>query len=550
MLVILKEHKMDYIFMVRNFWLEMSISDDILKKRYSMYFGKKQKTIDNKKEAIEYLRKIIDLLQNNIVDSIKKSNPELIIKELYKIFDECFHRYSKEKEARGQLIDLPFRNDELEESLSENANIARNIIDSVNLWIENALLFQDNLDNEYDNISFELNQELLIDMYVYGCVSRALSLISLSRKFDAQELYYGIEVQPNENTPIEILKYHPVIFFNSVLTGNQNILTEDNEFKKANDTLFAKGFHEVYGVEFILFLRMLSTFQADMLHNGMYAMTVIDKQQFIDYINQNSKELIDGAKYFDNFVLTKEKISLHLKNGEPIVWRMGVNKYRHELFPFLCLDNDRIAISYCALEQAKHLWGSLFLNGGMCYSSHTDALSVAMEKKNEELSKRLVIKIREKLNEHFMASFDEIDVRYDRIFGHKLIDYGDYDLVFYTKETNELFLIEAKFFSDSLNNSGIISDYEKLFEENGYYAHCRQRYDLVCEEPEKMRAYIGADDKIKVHFLFVSSKPLEIEFQDKDNVVTFLCLSIFDDYLNQKLLPEFGEEPVYPFQEI
>lgn len=75
MLAVLKERKMDYIFMVRNFWLEMSISDDLLKKRYSMYFGKKQKTIDNKKEAIEYLRKIIDLLQNNIVDSIKKATP-------------------------------------------------------------------------------------------------------------------------------------------------------------------------------------------------------------------------------------------------------------------------------------------------------------------------------------------------------------------------------------------------------------------------------------------------------------------------------------------
>ena len=41
MFAVLKERKMGYIFMVRNFWLEMSISDDLLKKRYSMYFGKK-----------------------------------------------------------------------------------------------------------------------------------------------------------------------------------------------------------------------------------------------------------------------------------------------------------------------------------------------------------------------------------------------------------------------------------------------------------------------------------------------------------------------------
>ena len=37
-----------------------------------------------------------------------------------------------------------------------------------------------------------------------------------------------------------------------------------------------------------------------------------------------------------------------------------------------------------------------------------------------------------------------------------------YDLIFYSNEVKELFLIEAKFFSDSLNNSGTISDYEKM----------------------------------------------------------------------------------------
>lgn len=54
--------------------------------------------------------------------------------------------------------------------------------------------------------------------------------------------------------------------------------------------------------------------------------------------------------------------------------------------------------------------------------------------------------LRQKLNNHYKATFDEIDVRYDRIFGVKDFDYGDFDLVFYSQENNELFLIEAKFF--------------------------------------------------------------------------------------------------------
>ena len=186
----------------------------------------------------------------------------------------------------------------------------------------------------------------------------------------------------------------------------------------------------------------------------------------------------------------------------------------------------------------------------MVYSNHTDSLTTAIDARNHQLSKMLVNILREKLRTHYEAGFDEIDVRYDRIVSKKSYDYGDYDLVFYAKEINELFLIEAKFFSDSFSNSGMITDHDKLFQKKGYYEHCRKRYDLVLSEPDKMKAFIGVNGTIKVHFLFVSSKPLEIEFIDKDNIVVFPCLSIFDDYLEGKLLPEEGDIPVRPVHEI
>ena len=184
----------------------------------------------------------------------------------------------------------------------------------------------------------------------------------------------------------------------------------------------------------------------------------------------------------------------------------------------------------------------------MCYSNAKDSLTAAIERKNEELSDRLVNILRTKLRAHYEPTIDEIDVKYDRIFGSKDIDYGDYDVVFYTPKTKEVFLIEAKFFSDSLNSSGVISDYEKMFKEKGYYDHCRARYDLVLREKEKLKEFLNIpiDEKITAHFLFVSSKPLEIEFQDEDGVVTFPCLSIFDKYIEGKLLPETGDEPVRP----
>ena len=470
-----------------------------------------------------------------------------LLKDLYKILDEAFHFYIRQKEARKKLSELNIQDESILDVFEENRNKSCNVIDAVNLWIENAVLLNNNL-GDCEDKSFDVNNELFVEMYIYGLASQALSLISLSNKFGSQELYTGISVKPQDDIPVTVVKYHPIVYFNTAMTGNQNILIEDKELASASKSIFGKGFFDTYGVDFIYSLRIMSTFQAEILSGGKYAMTVINKEEFISEIERYGQGCIDSQKFFDAFVLTKDKISSQKKKNEPIVWVMKTNKYRHELRPFICLDNNRVYVSYCAIEQAKHLWCSIFLNGGMSYSNAKDNLTSAIERKNEELSDRLVEILRTKLRAHYTPTIDEKDVKYDRIFGSKEIDYGDYDVVFYAQETKELYLIEAKFFSDSLNSSGVISDYEKLFKEKGYYDHCRARYDLVLSEKEKMKAFLNVsnNDNITAHFLFVSSKPLEIEFQDNEGIVTFPCLSIFDKYIEGKLLPEVGDVPVRP----
>lgn len=537
----------DYVFMTRPYWLELSIPQSVVREKYIEYFGSENIEISTRKEAVDYMLKITGKIQEKMVTQLKGEKACCLLKDLYKILDEAFHFYLKQKEARKKLIELNVQDSTIMDVFEDNRNKSCNVIDAVNLWIENAVLLEDNLGDCKDK-SFNVNYELFVEMYIYGLVSQALSLISLSNKFNSKELYTGIIINPQVDVPLTVVKYHPVIYFNTAMTGNQNVLIEDNELAEASDNIFGKGFFDTYGVDFIYSLRIMSTFQAEMLSDGMYAMTVIDKEQFIAEIERCGQGLIDSQKIFDTFVLTKEKISSQKKKNEPIVWIMKTNKYRHELRPFICLDNNRVYVSYCAIEQAKHLWCSIFLNGGMCYSNAKDNLTAAIERKNEELSDRLVEILRAKLRTHYIPSVDEKDVKYDRIFGNKGLDYGDYDIVFYAPEVKELYLIEAKFFSDSLNSSGVISDYEKLFKEKGYYDHCRARYDLVLSEKEKMKEFlnISESENISVHFLFVSSKPLEIEFQDNDGVVAFPCLSIFDKYIEGKLLPEVGDNPVRP----
>ena len=83
----------------------------------------------------------------------------------------------------------------------DNRNKSCNVIDAVNLWIENAVLLEDNLGDCKDK-SFNVNYELFVEMYIYGLVSQALSLISLSNKFNSKELYTGIVINPQVDVPL------------------------------------------------------------------------------------------------------------------------------------------------------------------------------------------------------------------------------------------------------------------------------------------------------------------------------------------------------------
>lgn len=535
------------IFMTQPFWNEMNVPQSLVLKIYKEYLGAKNIITASRSDSIDYILPIVNRLQSEILDWIKSMNTNQVIKDLYQIFDKCFGLYMAEKEARRKLVELNISDEDILDAFNCNRNMAVNVINSVNLWLENAVLYQNEADPAQVDDNSAIDCELFVKLYLYGLTSKTLSLLSLSRKFEEKDLFYGINLSPESNEPIDVIRYHPVIYYNPALTGNQNAfeLTVD-DYKQVDHSLFGMGFQKEHGLSFLLSMRVISTFQKLLLKDGRYAHIVISKSYFLELITQYSSGQVDAQRFFDAFALTQSNIASHLRKNDNLIWLIGTNKYRHEIRPFICLENDNVAISYRALDQSKNIWLSYFANGGMIYTTEKDQLTASIEKRNSELSQLLVKMLREILRNQYHADFDKIDVKYNAIFGNQSIDYGDYDIVFYTKDTKELFLIEAKFFSDSLNNSGIINDYQKLFETNGYYDHCRNRYDLVIREKQAMKDFVGAVGNINVHFLFVSSKPLEIEFTDKDGIVSFPCFSIFENYLKGNLISEDGTSVIRP----
>lgn len=533
------------IFVTEDFWRKMEIPS---KKQYVIfykYFGRTNLKIDNTDEAISYLREILSKLQSEMISTIKSGNSKRVIYELLKIQDKCFKSYCWEKEDRNELVNSRVNSSHIQEIYGINRNIALDLLYGINIWIENAILLQQNLEEKFEVHIRNIDIDLCLLTYVYGTVSRSLSFLALSKKLKNIRLYYGIEVLPNSSMPINVLREHPVIYYNPLIAGNQRVFGVDTEdYKNLDNTDFGKGFIKEYGISLFESLRVLVTFQKNELKDGKIACIVFEKTDFIKRV----EEMVSNSRFADNFLavfsIEKEKIQANLSDNDPVIWKAGVNKYRFELRPIVVLEDDTVCISCQAFRQTIQIWMSLFANGGVAYSDVKDLFTEGEEKRNKELSSKLVEIIVLALNEKYPENFCDKDVKYERIFGTREIDYGDYDVVFYAKNKKELFLIEVKYFSDSLNISGHINDFEKMYREKGYYDHCRKRYDLVLNNPDEIKKFIGASGPINMHCLFVSSKPLEVELQDDDKIVTVIPLCIFDDYLDGKLVSEEDESIV------
>lgn len=543
-----------FIFQTRSFWKQMHISRRLLNKRFKHFFGEIDREIEDRNDAMQVLMNVISEIQEGMVERIRKEDTYGILLKLYFIFDEVHSLYLKEKEARTNLVKQNIDAQELLDDFINNSQIERNIIEACNIWIENCVLLQHDLDIKNLKLKkqFVMDYNLIIDMFLYGLASRSISLLSLSKNIDKKNTYYGVKITIDDDIPVEVLKYHPYIFFNTAIVGNQGDLDDHSFTVDADKTDFGKGFNEEMKVPFLPFLAVVKNFQDILLRKDDKSLTVISKEDFIDVAGRYSTPSVDGEAFYESFVLTKDKLGKYLRKNEPIIWVMGANKVRHEIVPFIGLEDGNVLIAYGALEQAKQLWISYFNNGGAYYTipNKSDNLKTAMEKRNKQLSDVLVEKLREILRAHYTPDIDLKDVDYDRIFGEKEENYGDYDIVFFNKEAKELFLIESKYFSDSLNSSGLVNDYNKMFGEGGYYSHCRKRYDLVLAEPDKLKEFVETEEKIAVHMLFVSSKPIEMELQDEDGVVTFLSLNIFEKYVEGKLISGEDDSVVRPIHEI
>ena len=151
-----------FLFQTRSFWKIMNIPHAVISKKYKEYFGE-DKEITDRKEAISILRGITENIQNKMVFRIKTEDTYAMLFKLHYIFDEVHSLYLKEKKARLELVKQNVDATELLDEFIKNSQIERNIIDACNIWIENCVLLQHDVNIKNVNIKKQSCHLIRID---------------------------------------------------------------------------------------------------------------------------------------------------------------------------------------------------------------------------------------------------------------------------------------------------------------------------------------------------------------------------------------------------
>ena len=181
----------------------------------------------------------------------------------------------------------------------------RCILDASNIWAENCILYQKEDDQvcseQVFRESFIMDFDLLVDLYICGICSQAVSFLTLSKNNKGLS-FKSVRITSLKSIPLVLGYYHPVIYYNTAIVGNQDVLEEQSFNEKANQTPFGIGFKEAYGVEFILFLATIYGLQENELKSNDYPIYSINKERFIWIVEHSTDLPINGDIFFDSFV--------------------------------------------------------------------------------------------------------------------------------------------------------------------------------------------------------------------------------------------------------
>ncbi len=167
------------VYSTRDYWIVAGMDPVPIFKEYLGDDKQKIKSID---ESLKYLEIVIDIITNKMLNLIKTTNTDLMLRKLFVLFDATYAFYRKDRQARENLA----KNSHGFASIvyEENRNITMTILNGINVMIENCILFQHDLTECINSQSFDelIDVEILADIYLYSLASNYYTLLNLSKR--------------------------------------------------------------------------------------------------------------------------------------------------------------------------------------------------------------------------------------------------------------------------------------------------------------------------------------------------------------------------------
>ena len=92
-----------YLFATRPLWKEINVIKKLVKDLYREYLGMENQDILTRKDAINFLFGITKKIQEEMTRDMRDNSSLNSIKDLYKILDEVYHFYRRQKDARSKM---------------------------------------------------------------------------------------------------------------------------------------------------------------------------------------------------------------------------------------------------------------------------------------------------------------------------------------------------------------------------------------------------------------------------------------------------------------
>jgi hypothetical protein len=434
------------IIAIQNLWDILEIDKKLLTKRVASYIGFKVYTTSSKEESRKLLLRIIETSKRNILKFSIDYNVDDVVWSLtliYSLINSYYRDLRVLRENVGKELSI---DDEKFYNLLFSYNvISICLMDSINLWIENLLIINNNKSKEFDATE-KSQQEFLVDIYLYYLCSYSLSLITLSSDIG----YNLIRINANNDLPVFPIRYQSVKFFrDQLIFGNHGDLSSI-KIPDLEGTEIDKSFHRSFGLgilDFLCALAVLNEIEID----SPFPSNIIMYDDLFDMLYQSLQAQSKVQNFINNFSVRKENLHPQIDETDDLIWKKGVNRYRLEICPLILLNDNKVIISKSHVRQSLDNWYSYIVNGGCIYSNLENDFSKCLTKFTEDLSQKLVSKISQVLRNQYPNILISINVPYNDIFQKNQISFGDYDIIGISGNT--IFIIESKYISNSFTAS-------------------------------------------------------------------------------------------------